>query len=116
MINSKNGIVPLKYGMKWPGGSYNEIARLAVTEDHLSDYFGSELIKGDEPGLGPWRAIGLQLDSGAVVELISYDADREVGFTLRVDILSDPRIALNEVVMNILTSPQDVTWVSPLIR
>jgi hypothetical protein len=46
--------------MYWPRGSYIDLARLDVTEHFLSAYFDRDLIGGDKPGLGTWRAMGMQ--------------------------------------------------------
>ncbi len=115
MTDSKSKLLPLACGMRWPGGSYIEVARLAITDSHLKDYFGRDLISGDEPGLGPWRSIGMLSASGATAELISYDAEQGQGFTLRIDAISDPCSVFNEVVAELVPGTGDVLWRSPLI-
>lgn len=94
--------------MRWPGGAYVEVARLSLTDADLIDYFGRDLVSGDEPGLGPWRAMGMQSGSGAVAELIRHDAEQTPEFTLRVDVLSDPCAVFNAIVAELLPGTEGV--------
>jgi hypothetical protein len=114
MTEAESRLLPLACGIRWPGGSYIEVARLAIADSHLKDYFGRDLISGDEPGLGPWRSIGMQSASGATAELISYDVEEGQGFTLRIDAISDPCSVFNEIVDELVPSMDEVLWRSPL--
>lgn len=113
MTRPHTKLAPLACGMGWPGGAYVEVAKLSLTDADLIDYFGRDLVSGDEPGLGPWRAIGLQSGSGAVAELICHEAEQTRGFTLRVDVLSDPRAVFDEIVAELLPGREGVLWRRP---
>lgn len=86
---------------------------MAITDFHLKDYFGRDQISGDEPGLGPWRSIGLRSASGAIAELITYEAEVGRGFTLRIDATSDPYGVFIEIVPERLPGMGGVLWRSP---
>lgn len=86
---------------------------MAITDFPLKDYFGRDQISGDEPGLGPWRSIGLRSASGAIAELITYEAEVGRGFTLRIDATSDPYGVFIEIVPERLPGMGGVLWRSP---
>lgn len=115
MRDAKKTLLPLMSGMRWPGGSCVEVAKLSITDADVTGYFGCDLVRGDEPGLGPWRSIGMQCACGAIAELISYEAEEGQGFTLRIDALSDPPSVFNEIVSELVPSRSHVLWRSALI-
>src|SRR6478752_1609196 len=96
MADELRYIERLPPGMRWPSGNYREVALLDVRGAYLSNHFGGDLVAGDEPGLGAWRAIGGKLKSGAVIELIEYLAQPEKGFALRADSSCDLQSVLDE--------------------
>ena len=57
------------------------------------------LLRGFEPGMGAWAAIGFRLSSGAVAELIRHTEAESGIFTLRVDRGADPVATLSEVLV-----------------
>lgn len=72
-------------GMRWPSGSYVEVAILALNADDISVMVGAPLLEGNEPGLGSWKSIGFELSSGVIIELIVYEGGAVEGAVLRVD-------------------------------
>jgi hypothetical protein len=81
----------------WPGGGYKSAALLRVDERQVARALKCEFMSGCEPGLGRWKSVGRILSSGATIELIQHDQQPVPGFELRVDLLSDSRVALSEI-------------------
>jgi len=102
--------------MRWPSGDYREVAVLDIKDQDLSRCFGPDIHSGDEPGLGPWRAVGGKLSSGAVIELIEYLARSGKGFELRVDSSFDMGDTLRETLAAMNLGPESVLWTSPFVR
>jgi hypothetical protein len=101
----------------WPSGAYRTAALLALSPAELEWRLGAPLAEGVEPGLGPWRGIGLILDSGWPVELICYEQRHGPRpgpvVALRVDVLDDDASARAEVVGALGLGAENVEWLPP---
>jgi hypothetical protein len=106
-------LVPL--GSRWPSGKYCNVALLDIQGDDIERKLGCELASGSEPGLGTWRAIGLRLKSGALIELIEYLHQPTKGFELRADSSCSMGDVLGETLAALGRGPECVVWRSPLI-
>lgn len=102
-------------GGAWPGGGYVEVAVIAVDDDVLASRFARPLWTGDEPGMGTWRALGVQLASGTVVELIAYDAGPVAGFIVRIDATAELRPALDEFIGGLPLRMEQILWLGPAV-
>ncbi len=101
----------LPQGTPWPSGDYYDLAVINVTEAEVKKALGVDLLSGDEPGMGPWRAIAVSLKSGSIVEFISYDLSPTTGFTIRADVKDKPSIVLKEC-LTILPLHATLDWVT----
>lgn len=99
-------------GQAWPGGGYVELAVIKVDDGFLTRHFAQPLLTGNEPGMGAWRSLGVRLPSGAVAELIAYDAEPDGGFTVRIDNQSDPHVALREIISGLGLGAEQIVWSS----
>lgn len=100
-------------GSRWPSGGYRNLAILPVDEATVATAFGSPLLHGDEEGLGSWAALGLHHASGALVELIRYNAAPDPsGFLVRVDSMQDASAALADLLSALGLQSNDLPWVS----
>ena len=99
----------------WPGGSCRVAALLALSPAELERRVGARLQEGDEPGLGPWRGVGLFLASGWPVELICYEREQARGplVQLRADVTDDPAAARRETAAALGLAPRHIAWVPP---
>lgn len=105
-----------EYGSPWPSGSFAEIAMIDVSYEDVRNFASSDLIEGFEEGMGPWKAIGIRLDAGEVVELIRYAYDSDQAFTLRVDANANSADALRKILVLLGKSAESLKWVSPLVK
>jgi hypothetical protein len=106
-------VVPV--GTRWPSGTYASVAVLDASVDTISLVLGCIFTLGDEPGLGPWSAIGLRLESGMLVELIEYAKQPHKGIELRADSHCDLRQALDDTLVALSIGDGAVLWKTPLI-
>ena len=98
----------------WPASDYVSVALIPVTSETLSRVVGTRLAHGVEIGLGAWEAVGLRLESGALVELISYTAKPgPPAFELRVAGDADLLATLQQVLALLGVSSQSLPWVCP---
>jgi hypothetical protein len=104
-----------EYGSPWPSGNFEEIAMIDVSYEDVRKFFSSDLIEGFEEGMGPWKAVGIRLDEGEVVELIRYAYDSDQAFTLRVDANANFANALRKILVLLGKSAESLKWVSPLV-
>lgn len=102
--------------MCWPSGDYIELAVLEIDAATLSQRLGAPLLQGDEPGLGPWEAIGAKLRSGELIELISYAHEPQSGFTLRADARNPSFRVIVESLVGLGLKDEALLWVSPLVQ
>jgi hypothetical protein len=100
--------------MAWPSGDFSEIAMIDVSHEEVQSAVSTDLIEGVEPGLGAWKAIGIKLDGGEVIELIRYASDPDKAFTLRVDARENFLIVLGKVLKLLKKDKDSLVWVSPL--
>lgn len=115
MVNAPSNLFyTLDIGEKWPSGDFKEIAIIDISPEVLGQKAGMALCEGDEVGLGRWQSIGGKLRSGAVIELISYDASLPRGFILRVDVGSDMARALQDTLMALGVGAESVLWTASL--
>ncbi|WP_146146957.1 hypothetical protein [Stenotrophomonas maltophilia] len=110
MSSDDLGTTAMRPGDASPGGGYVELAVIKVDDAFLTRRLGQSLLTGSEPGMGAWRSLGMRLPSGAVVELIAYDAEPDAGFTVRIDNQSDPRIALQEIISALGLGAEQIIW------
>ncbi len=113
----KFNISPASPTVSWPNGDYVELALLPLAPQEVAAAIGVEAATGAETGLGNWTAIGIQLHSGVVVELIDY-ADRPgpAGTIVRVDRGLDLNLVLDELLCAFELNLTMLSWVSPLVR
>ncbi|WP_156397950.1 MULTISPECIES: hypothetical protein [unclassified Duganella] len=104
------------YACSWPSGDSLDLALLLITPSEVAASVGATATAGVEPGLGPWTAIGIQLPSGVVVELIEYaERPRLAGTIARVDRdLVLPNV-LDELLLVLELGFADLPWISKLI-
>jgi len=104
-------------GTKWPVSDYVSAALIPIASETLSKVVGVPLTRGVESGLGSWEAVGLRLESGALVELIRYEIkEAPSGFEVRVAGDSDVSVTLHQVLALLNIAPESLVWVSPCIR
>lgn len=103
----------LPAGTPWPSGAYIDLAVINIAEANVARTLGANLVPGDEPGMGGWRAIAVRLESGSVIEIISYDASPEPGFTIRADGTNKLSMVLKECMALFGLQDVDLRWVAP---
>lgn len=103
-------------GLYWPSGDYIELAVLDIDSASLSQRLGVPLQQGEEPGLGPWEAIGAKLQSGDLIEFISYAQEPYPGFTLRADAGNRSFRVISESLAGLGLREGALLWVSPLVQ
>jgi hypothetical protein len=116
VIGKQNEFTVSQVGERWPSGNYVEVAVLSVDDQHVSDCFSTSLLSGEEEGMGPWRAIGIRLNSGELIELIKYDYDESGGFILRTDGNANKSECLEKVIELLEVDEKNLTWISPLLN
>jgi hypothetical protein len=104
-----------EYGATWPSGDFVEAAMIDISCEEVSTLISGDLIEGIEPGMGPWKAIGLQLDAGEVIELIRYVHDPDHSFVLRIDAGENLAATFEKVLSLLGRSKESLIWVSPLV-
>src|SRR6476620_3439162 len=82
-------VVRIEESPRWPSGDSRDIAMIRIRLTDLERRIGASLLTGDEPGMGRWWAAGLELVSGAPVEIIRYEGDPESQFVIRADANAD---------------------------
>ena len=97
----------------WPSGTYRVPALLHVTPAALAERVGVPLEGGIEAGLGPYTGCGLELPSGARVELTAYAGGLGWNtFELRIDAALEGRTVAEECVAQLALPPAAVDWLS----
>jgi hypothetical protein len=97
----------------WPSGTYRVPALLHVTPAVLAERVGAPLEGGTEDGLGPYTGCGLELPSGARVELTAYAGGLGWNtFELRVDAAAAGRPVAEECITQLGLPPTAVDWLS----
>jgi hypothetical protein len=113
-MNAAFRVVRAEENPHWPSGSCKHVAVITVSPDELSRRVGVPLTEGDEPGLGPWCAVALELASGAPVEIIRYDYDPEPGaFYVRADAQADTVSVRDETVAALGLAQSAIAWTLP---
>ena len=102
-------------GTQWPDCGFVELALLDLAPQRIQASLSTDLVEGIEEGLGTWRAIGVQMESGAMVELISHDASPVAGFFVRCDALHALGKTLEDVLGILRVGHEVVTWTNPLL-
>lgn len=101
----------LPIGIPWPSVGYVESALLAISEVELEERISTGLARGTEEGLGAWAAIGLQLPSGAIVELVNYrERPGESAFIVRTIPNALAGTSLNELVSCLGLTERSIIW------
>ena len=98
-------------GYAWPSGTYEVPALLHLTPESLAERVGAPLEGAVEDGLGAYEGCGLELPSGARVELIAYE--HGLGrhcFELRVDAAADGKPIARECIALLGLPPEMVEW------
>lgn len=99
--------------VEWPSGSYVDVATISVAPAQVEAALGGNLVRGEEPGLGTWVAIGIVAPSGAVIELVQYaEAPVKGVFTVRIDAGANHHVALEELLVGLDLSRSHVAWLS----
>lgn len=112
----KFNILPASPAFNWPNGNYVELALLPLAPQEVAAASTLSVVTGAEAGLGNWTALGLQLPSGVVVELIWYvDRPGPAGTIARVDRGLDLDIVLDEILFVFRLNLATLSWVSPLV-
>lgn len=115
-MSSSAGFSLTEFGSQWPSGNFAEIAMIDVSCDDVIKLVSRDLFEGIEEGMGPWKAIGLRLDSGGVIELIRYEYDSDQAFTLRADANSNFSEVLEDTLDLLGKGIDSLQWVSPLVN
>lgn len=102
-------------GAPWPSGDFVEVAMIDISCEEVSSLVSADLIEGVEPGMGPWKAIGVRLDAGEVIELIRYVYDPDRAFVLRVDAGANLATAFEKVLNLLGRGKESLAWISPLV-
>src|SRR5688572_23115923 len=88
----------LESGLRWPSGDFVELALMPVNEEAIREVLGVPLVSGEEAGLGEWKAIGFEVESGPTIEVICYLRSSSPYFIVRSDMSFPPREALDAVI------------------
>lgn len=116
MDTRKLNVLPAPNAYTWPSGDCVDLALLPITPREVAASVGSTAIAGVETGLGPWTAVGIQLPSGVVVELIEYvERPGPVGTIARVDRNFALANVLDEILRVFELQFSDLPWVSQLM-
>lgn len=98
-------------GKSWPSAGCSESALLAVSEAELERRLSWKLHRGVEDGLGHWAAIGLELASGAVVELINYQQrPGQSAFIVRTAATDSSEAVLAELLACLGLAQTSIIW------
>ncbi|MBV9749450.1 MAG: hypothetical protein JO157_11610 [Acetobacteraceae bacterium] len=96
----------------WPSGEPRTAAVLAVSVADLERRIGTAPERGVESGLGAWVGFGLELASGARVELVAYlEAPGGPLFELRADARANLDAARAECLAALGLPVTAVVWV-----
>ena len=85
------------------------LAQLDVDDAWVVETFGSDLISGVEPGLGPWVGTGARLPSTAPVEILRYELIGPL-YLLQTDFAAPLREVLEEFILVTGLSPSKIRW------
>ena len=106
-------VVRAAEGYAWPSGTHEVPALLHMMPDSLAERIGTPLEGAIEDGLGAYTGCGLELPSGARVELIAYE--HGLGwhwFELRVDAAAAGAPIARECIALLGLSPEMVVWLA----
>lgn len=114
-MNSFSGFTLTDFGSPWPSGNFVDVASIDVECKDVEKLISVKLFEGFEEGMGPWKAVGIKLDYGDVVELIRYAYDPEQAFALRVDAGGDFSRAISCVLALLGRGAESVKSINPLL-
>ncbi|MGN7830407.1 hypothetical protein ACTJI2_02190 [Pseudoxanthomonas sp. 22568] len=90
-----------------------ELALLEIGPAYVEAMLSMNLLKGDEEGLGLWKAIGFSMENGAMVELVLHEASPMAGFVVRADSLHATEETLIGVLRLLGIGKKFVKWMNP---
>lgn len=105
----------LEAGAQWPNCGYMELALLEIGPAYVEAMLSMNLLKGDEEGLGLWKAIGFSMENGAMVELVLHEASPTAGFVVRADSLHATEETLIGVLRLLGIGKNFVKWMNPIL-
>lgn len=106
----------LDAGASWPDCGYMDLALLDIGPEYVEVVLSTDLLEGDEEGLGPWKAIGFSMGNGAVVELVFHESSPTAGFVARSDLLHATEETLDSVLRVLRIDRSLVKWINPKIH
>jgi hypothetical protein len=112
---SRNNFTLTENGFRWPSGSSVDLAEISITDDQLEKSLSCSLFEGVEEGLGRWKSVGVQFDTGEFIELIRYIDGEGLGFILRSDSSGNFSKAFCNTLELLGLDRQSVKWLSPVI-
>ena len=118
MVDTKmpNNFSLTEFGSSWPSGKFLEIAMIDASCEEIESAVCSALLEGHEEGMGSWKAVGIRLDAGEIVELIRYEYDSDRAFMLRVDSKVDFHVAIKKILALLGKDENFLKWISPLVE
>lgn len=95
----------------WKSGNYREIATVALTDQEIVKATGLKIISGVEDGLGEWLAVGGELSTGDLVEIIRYkDSPNPADYIIRIDFEADINSVFALIFKELGINPNLITW------
>ena len=106
----------LKYteSLSWKSGHCREVATIEFTDSEIVNATGLNIISGSEEGLGEWLAVGGELSTGDLVEIIRYkDSPNPTHYIIRIDFEANINMVSALVFKELGINLNSIKWQCP---